>query len=203
VFNDAGRQPGAADVGALADIEQQLNAALNRGVANLDSSQWLIYSNQYQSGDFNQYAKVLHDNFIGNKAYAFGEDEQGFAAKFDFLPLPDTATITLGPVSATRTSTTSSSGSHHAKRSLSTELGQLVEDEFRVVFGQLVELAEMAVGMRPSPSLQNSVDGASKALNANPQDHTPLGNSVLFLTSLAALQVLNTEVGSLTPTIPI
>src|SRR5262249_3306780 len=57
VFNDAGRQSGGvADVGALNDIEQQINAALNRGVANLDSSQWLIYANQYQSGDYNQYA---------------------------------------------------------------------------------------------------------------------------------------------------
>jgi hypothetical protein len=102
VFDDAGRQPGVADVGALADIEQQVNAALNRGVANLDSSQWLIYAMQYQSGEYNQYAKILHANYIDNKAYAFSEDEQGFAAKFDFLPMPDTATLTLGPLAGTR-----------------------------------------------------------------------------------------------------
>lgn len=98
VFDDAGRQPGVSNIGALADIEQQINAALNRGVARLDSSQWLIYANQYKSGSYNQYAKILHDNSIGNKAYGFSEDEQGFASKFDFLPMPDTATITLGPL---------------------------------------------------------------------------------------------------------
>ncbi len=101
VFNDAGRQAGgAADVGALADIEQQINAALNRGVASLNSSQWLSYANQYKSGSYNQYAKILHDNSIGNKAYGFSEDEQSFSSKFDFLPMPDTATISLGPLSS-------------------------------------------------------------------------------------------------------
>jgi hypothetical protein len=102
VFDDAGRQPGVADVAALADIEQQVNAALNRGVANLDSSQWLVYARQYQSGEYNQYAKILHANYIDNKAYAFSEDEQGFAAKFDFRPMPDTATLTLGPLNSKR-----------------------------------------------------------------------------------------------------
>jgi hypothetical protein len=100
VFDDAGRQPGASNVGALADIEQQLNAALNRGVAHLDSSQWLIAANHYQAGAYNQYAKILHANFIGNKAYGFSEDEQGFESKFDFLPMPDTATILVGPLGA-------------------------------------------------------------------------------------------------------
>lgn len=101
VFNDAGRQqPGSANVGALNDIEQQLNAALNRGVSHLDSSQWLVAANHYQTGTFNQYAKVLHANFIGGKAYGFSEDEQGFESKFDFLPMPDTATFTLGALNA-------------------------------------------------------------------------------------------------------
>jgi hypothetical protein len=202
VFNDAGRQSGVANVGALADIEQQLNAALNRGVANLDSSQWLNFAVQYQSGDYNQYAKILHDNFINNRAYGFSEDEQGFASVFALQPLPDTATITLGPSNSPPTVSTGSTKSAANRRGPIEELIRLAKEEFALTLDSIVALAEMAVGIHPSPALQNSIDANRNAMNANPQDHTPLGAAVSFVTWFETLNLLQTDVNSLTSMIP-
>jgi hypothetical protein len=96
VFTDYGVQllPGstattydATTAGILANLENQIVSALNRGVATRfnDTADWQNANNFYQPGEvYNQYAQFLHQQqidgtpiMIGGNAYAFGYDDQG------------------------------------------------------------------------------------------------------------------------------
>src|SRR5262249_49668989 len=107
VFADDGQQPGltADQKTVLGNLEVQVSAALNRGVAALSSTQWNDPANFYPANQpSNLYSKFIHkgtDNnrliFIDGKAYGFPFDEPGGApSKFEGVPLPATMTITLG-----------------------------------------------------------------------------------------------------------
>jgi hypothetical protein len=108
VFADDGQQPGlnGDQKTVLGNLEVQLSAALNRGLASMSSTQWNDSSNFYPSNQpSNLYAKFIHKGtdssnklvFLDGKGYGFGFDETGGApSKFEGVPLPATMTITLG-----------------------------------------------------------------------------------------------------------
>src|SRR5262249_52221284 len=107
VFADAGQQPGlnGDQKTVLGNLEVQVSAALNRGIAALSSTQWNDPANFYPANQpSNLYSKFIHkgtDNnrliFIDGKGYGFPYDETGGApSKFEGVPLPATMTITLG-----------------------------------------------------------------------------------------------------------
>lgn len=106
VFADYAAQPGlsAGQQTVLGDLENQLVAALNRGVASLPSSQWQDSGNFYTTGVYNQYAQFLHDTsingtpiMIGGDAYAFAYDDNGDNSTTLALQNQTGATVTFGP----------------------------------------------------------------------------------------------------------
>ncbi len=114
VFADYANQPGlnATQQGILGDLENQVVAALNRGVALLDSSQWQVSGNFYKTGPFNEYAKFLHEYaingtpiMIGGNAYAFPYDDNGGNSTTLNLDNQTGATVTLGPWTRSGSST--------------------------------------------------------------------------------------------------
>ncbi|HVX62386.1 MAG TPA: beta-1,3-glucanase family protein, partial [Pirellulales bacterium] len=115
VFADYANQPGgltATQQGILGDLENQVVAALNRGVALLDSSQWQVTGNYYQTGPYNEYARFLHEYaingtpiMIGGHAYAFPYDDNGGSSTTLNLDNQTGATVTLGPWTRSGSST--------------------------------------------------------------------------------------------------
>ncbi len=129
VFDDAASQLdpttgmalSANQQSALGNIEDQLVAALNRGIADVSFSgdtttAWTTASNFYPSGhEANAYAAFMHSNayptgnpagqgtavFVNNQSYAFAYDDQGgFASSFGFgmqSTSQTTLAVTLGP----------------------------------------------------------------------------------------------------------
>ncbi|MFN4258278.1 MAG: beta-1,3-glucanase family protein [Gemmataceae bacterium] len=97
---------------AAAAIELQLNAALNRGISNLATSEWNNSGNYYPANNQprNLYAQFLHQKtgptavFIDGLAYGFAYDEgTGGPSKIDFDDsTTPTISITLGAWSPTR-----------------------------------------------------------------------------------------------------
>lgn len=100
--------------GILANLENQIVSALNRGVATANvgaqtnTAYWDDASNFYASGQvYNQYAQFLHQEqiggtpiMIGGNAYAFGYDDQGGNSTTLSLLDQTSATATLGPWAA-------------------------------------------------------------------------------------------------------
>lgn len=113
VFGDANLQTyngntlSANQQSVLADLENQVVAALNRGIANLynTTAQWQDSSNYYPTGQVsNSYAQFLHTQsisgtpvFIDGKAYAIAYDDQGGQNPTLVLVNQDTVSVTLGP----------------------------------------------------------------------------------------------------------
>ncbi len=109
VFTDAKLQPGlsATEQTILADLENQIVAALNRGVANKYSTtaDWQNSANYYPAGETsNLYAQFLHQQqinnipiFIDGKAYAIAYDDQGNQNPSLVLLNQSNVTATLGP----------------------------------------------------------------------------------------------------------
>jgi hypothetical protein len=129
VFDDAanqldpttGQALSANQQSALGNIEDQLVAALNRGIADVSFSgdtttAWTTSSNFYPTRhEANAYAAFMHSNayptgnpavqgtavFINNESYAFAYDDQGgFASAFGFgmqSPSQTTLAVALGP----------------------------------------------------------------------------------------------------------
>ena len=116
VFTDYGTQllPGSTsatyDAGTatiLANLENQIVSALNRGIATKynDTADWQAVGNFYPSGQvYNQYAQFLHQEqiggtpiMIGGNAYAFGYDDQGGNSTTLTLLDENGAMVTLGP----------------------------------------------------------------------------------------------------------
>ncbi|HWB10660.1 MAG TPA: DUF4214 domain-containing protein [Pirellulales bacterium] len=109
VFADAGLQSGltSTEQTVLGDLENQIVAALNRGVANLYSTTaaWQNSANFYPTGQVaNEYAAFLHQQsisgtpiFIDGKAYAIAYDDQGGDNPSLVLLNQDGITTTLGP----------------------------------------------------------------------------------------------------------
>ena len=109
VFADAGLQPGlnATQIAILADLENQIVAALNRGVATAfhTTADWQNSANYYADGQVsNLYAKFLHKQaiggtpiFIDGKAYAIGFDDQGGQNPSLVLLNQNSITATFGP----------------------------------------------------------------------------------------------------------
>jgi hypothetical protein len=85
----------------LADLENQVSAALNRGVASLPGNEWLTPGNYYKDhGEvWNQYAQFLHQDTvsIGGLNYGFPYDDQAGQASDIGVDNFSSATITLGP----------------------------------------------------------------------------------------------------------
>ena len=87
----------------LGDLENQVVSALNRGVAQLPSSQWLDSSKYYGKNDtgqpFNVYAQFLHQDSvsIGGLAYGFAFDDQGSNASDISVNNVNSTTTTLLP----------------------------------------------------------------------------------------------------------
>ncbi len=109
VFGDAGLQPGldATQQAILADLENQIVAALNRGVATTYSTtaDWQNSAHFYADGQVsNLYAKFLHTQaingtpiFIDGKAYAIAYDDQGGQNPSLVLLNQSGVTTTFGP----------------------------------------------------------------------------------------------------------
>lgn len=114
VFSDSGLQidPTTGEVltkdqaGVLADLENQVVAALNRGIANTynTTAEWQNSLNYYTGSDAsNEYAKFLHKGtisntpiFIDGKAYAIAYDDQGGQNPTLVLVNQDQIGVTLG-----------------------------------------------------------------------------------------------------------
>ncbi|HVX61287.1 MAG TPA: beta-1,3-glucanase family protein [Pirellulales bacterium] len=119
VFTDYGTQllPGstttkydATTAGILANLENQIVSALNRGIATKynDTADWQNANNFYPAGQvYNQYAQFLHQQqvhgtpiMIGGNAYAFAYDDQGGNSTTLSLLDQTSAVVTLGPWTA-------------------------------------------------------------------------------------------------------
>lgn len=97
----------ATTAGILANLENQIVSALNRGVATKynDTADWQNASNFYPFGQtYNQYAQFLHQQqiggtpiMIGGNAYAFAYDDQGGNSTTITLLDQTTASVALGP----------------------------------------------------------------------------------------------------------
>jgi hypothetical protein len=70
------------------------------------------------------------------------------------------------------------------------ELVQLAVDEFLLTIENVLALIEMSVGIASDPALAASIDATSNAINANPQNHTLLGDAVLASTFSATMNQL-------------
>jgi hypothetical protein len=108
VFTDAaGQGETGTNKTILGNLENQIVAALNRGIANKynTTAEWQDSSNYYPAGETaNLYAKFLHDEqingtqiFIGGKAYAIAYDDQGGQNPSLELLNQDSVTATFGP----------------------------------------------------------------------------------------------------------
>ena len=109
VFADSALQTGL-DSGqrtVLGDLENQIVAAINRGIALLfhTTADWQNSANYYPAGQVaNLYAQFLHQQaiagtpiFIGGKAYAIGFDDQGGQNPSLVLLNQNSITASLGP----------------------------------------------------------------------------------------------------------
>ena len=59
-----------------------------------------------------------------------------------------------------------------------------------MVIDQVFVLADMALGIVPDPALATSIDAYKNAINANPVDHTLLGQEVINNTFIETLNLL-------------
>ena len=94
VFSSSGSlAPGNNELGALA---AQVSAALNRGVSNLDSSQWEVPANFYPAaGPANFYAQYWHTVSLGGLAYGFDYDDVGNQSTLISMPNATQMTLTV------------------------------------------------------------------------------------------------------------
>ncbi|HWB13850.1 MAG TPA: DUF4214 domain-containing protein [Pirellulales bacterium] len=98
----------ATQQGILGDLENQVVAALNRGVSSLNSSEWQDSSKFYQTDPvFNEYAQFLHEEqingtpiMINGDAYGFPYDDNGNNSTKLSLQNQVGATVALGPWTA-------------------------------------------------------------------------------------------------------
>jgi len=112
VFGDSGLQPGLSSTqqSILADLENQVVAALNRGVANSYSTtaDWQTPAYYYQGttpeNTANLYAQFLHEQainntaiFIDHKAYAIAYDDQGGQNPTLVMQNLNNVAVTMGP----------------------------------------------------------------------------------------------------------
>lgn len=85
--------PGNDERGALG---AQISAALNRGVSNLDSSQWENPANFYPAGGAaNYYAQYWHTVSLGGLAYGFDYDDVGNQSTLLSIPNATQMTVTV------------------------------------------------------------------------------------------------------------
>jgi hypothetical protein len=80
------------------------------------------------------------------------------------------------------------------------ELMQLAVDEVLLTIDSLVALAETSVGIAVDPALAAAMAADSNAINANPEDHTPLGDAVTASSFLTTMSLLRTDLSSMTST---
>ncbi len=105
VFDDQANRPGfnATQQKILADLENQMVSALNRGVAELAPSSWTdqgqYWGNNSTGQPWNQYAQFLHKTTVSidGKNYGFPFDDQGGDASVIGVSSFTSATITMSP----------------------------------------------------------------------------------------------------------
>lgn len=103
--NDPDNPLTADQLTVLADLENQMVSALNRGMAKHGntSAGWhdtsLYYQNNAEGQAWNRYAEFLHKNTVSidGKNYGFAFDDQGGQASDIGVGSFTNATITLGP----------------------------------------------------------------------------------------------------------
>lgn len=87
---------GASDVGTQLQLQAQLCAALNRGVAE-DPSNWHNPAAFYPAGVLaNEYAKFWHSRSLNKLAYGFAYDDVGNQSPSLHTDSPTTVTFTIG-----------------------------------------------------------------------------------------------------------
>jgi hypothetical protein len=94
-------------------------------------------------------------------------------------------------VSSTPSSSTPSSSTLSALQ----ELLLLAVDEFLLTIDNVLALAETSVGIAADPALAASMDALSNAINANPEDNTPLGDAVIASTFFTTMNRLAIDFG--------
>ncbi|VTS06964.1 beta-1,3-glucanase family protein [Tuwongella immobilis] len=97
--NDAAPDTNSLYSQILANLENQLVSALNRGVSDLNPSQWQDPTNYYRPGSkSNFYSGFLHQGgvSIGNQAYGFPYDDQAGFSSTMAIDNPTAITIRLG-----------------------------------------------------------------------------------------------------------
>ena len=97
VWNCAGHLDAPGDL-VRGPISRTLCAALNRGtLGTVDVQPSNDAAQFYRNNPTNQYAKLMHDNMVDGRAYAFPFDDVGPFAPLVNDGVPTSAAITLGP----------------------------------------------------------------------------------------------------------